>query len=245
MALIARVGAVITLLVTHGKVGMMGSLMTITIIILGHLMWAKLILMTGITSHGIVVSSGESGMGCNPLAYTCNGHIAPVAVNSCILDRMVFPHGYIKITEQFSVNTSECIVETSAASLSTFLCLILPISVISCLFLTLWSLHISPLDFFMFLELCLKQRTYLDESRRWKEETFIINLCRTVSSCIWVSKHCRNFDTCIRNDCHTQSESHGGLYRVLIGFQLKCWCGWSIYTQVQQSRGDSTSGCQH
>jgi hypothetical protein len=24
------------------------------------------------------------------------------------------------------------------------------------------------------------------------------------------------------NDCHTQSESHGGLYGVLIGFQLKC-----------------------
>jgi len=142
-------------------------------------------------------------------------------------------------------------VETSAASLSTFLCLILPISVISCLFLTLWSLHISPLDFFMFLELCLKQRTYLDESRRWRVETFIINLWRRygsswlLQSCIWVSKHCRNFDTCIGNNCHTQSESHGGLYWVLIGFQLKCWCSWSSYTWVQRSRGDSTSGCQH
>jgi hypothetical protein len=116
----------------------------------------------------------------------------------------------------------------------------LPISVTSCLFLTLWSLHISPLDFFMFLELCLKQRTYLNESRRWKEETFIIISLKKVWRFVSVaelfpavfefSKHCRNFDTCIGNNCHTQSESHGGLYRVLIGFQVKCWCSWSIYT---------------
>jgi hypothetical protein len=31
----------------------------------------------------------------------------------------------------------------------------------------------------------------------FEEGMVVYECCRTVSSCIWVSKHCRNFDTCI------------------------------------------------